>query len=225
MVNPVELATMELGLDQTVLFDFPYDFSHPVRKKHQIKTVDATELNHSLGDYSGMFERGPCPLTLPVCSSVSRFYAQTHREDPDPKDSALDAIVFTVSRPIMLRAIGCFGGEDIISVVHIELRRGDSTSGPLIASTFDWYEHPFWSSRPVLFQAPILLDANQHYTVTVHYRDKPYPLNYGLVGRQIIKGHDDVAFTFSEPRDPPISTLTNVSQGQIPHLYYSLPHD
>ena len=177
-------------------------------------------------DLSAFCQLGPapCPHSTPLCSFVGRFPLQGRRGAEETEDCALDTITFTVSRPVVLFAIGCQGGSETeVYAARIELRDGDSIQSPLLADGSAEYVHILIPPKPIFLTTPILIASDHAYTIVLSHRQKGPETVYGSGGQDTV--HDarlDVIFKFFDTKDRPPASLTTVSYGQISHFYFHL---
>ncbi|XP_077518796.1 MYC binding protein highwire isoform X2 [Amblyomma americanum] len=153
-------------------------------------------------------------------STVNRF--ESHGGGWGYSGHSVEAIRFMADTDILLGGVGLFGGRGEytarIRVFDIGVDGGDQeTDGELLAETEEIpYECGARHKYPILFEEPILLQANRWYIVWAHISGPSS--DCGSSGQSVVTTEDQVVFYFKSSKKS--NNGTDVNAGQIPQLLY-----
>ncbi|XP_050038840.1 E3 ubiquitin-protein ligase MYCBP2 [Dermacentor andersoni] len=153
-------------------------------------------------------------------SIVNRF--ESHGGGWGYSGHSVEAIRVMADTDILLGGVGLFGGRGeytaLIRVFDIGTDGGDQeTDGEMLTETEEMpYECSARHKYPILFEEPVLLQANRWYVVWAHVSGPSS--DCGSSGQSVITTEDQVVFYFKSSKKS--NNGTDVNAGQIPQLLY-----
>lgn len=170
------------------------------------------------------FEKQPNPLAhFPFgmaggdeVSEVSRFESMSSSTNWGYSGSP-DAITFKVNRAIAISGFAAVGGGSSEYRVTIELRKGTSSSDPLIVAATRTFTSSTNALVPLMFDSPIEIAAEENYVAVVRYDSSSSSTYSGNNGRSTVTV-GDITFSFSTSGDS--NNGTSTSSGQIHKIFF-----
>lgn len=153
-------------------------------------------------------------------SIVNRF--ESHGGGWGYSGHSVEAIRVMADTDILLGGVGLFGGRGeytaLIRIFDVGTDGGDQeTDGEMLTETEEIpYECGARQKYPILFEEPILLQANRWYVVWAHVSGPSS--DCGSSGQSVVTTEDQVVFYFKSSKKS--NNGTDVNAGQIPQLLY-----
>ncbi|KAL3209805.1 hypothetical protein MRX96_037617 [Rhipicephalus microplus] len=153
-------------------------------------------------------------------SIVNRF--ESHGGGWGYSGHSVEAIRVMADTDILLGGVGLFGGRGeytaLIRIFDVGTDGGDQeTDGEMLTETEEIpYECGARQKYPVLFEEPILLQANRWYVLWAHVSGPSS--DCGSSGQSVVTTEDQVVFYFKSSKKS--NNGTDVNAGQIPQLLY-----